>query len=158
MGKVIRLCESDLVRLVKKVILETDDKEIRTKILRRVMPNRESLLHYIEEFNYDYTEGPLAAGYEIHPDIFRDDRIFVGYEDSPPIKNIDDYVELLSQHIISKELDDAFEETERWFEEVSVRYWRVMKTILFAMYPDEMKTAWGYYLSETKKNMERDNN
>jgi len=43
MGKVIRLCESDLVRLVKKVILETDDKEIRTKILRRVMPNRESL-------------------------------------------------------------------------------------------------------------------
>ena len=148
----IRLNESDLTKLVKRVILENEQEIIRRNILRRVLPSREKLLEYLDEFNYDYTEGDLEAGYEPGPGLFGD-RIFVGYEESPPLKDIDTYAELLGQHIISKELDDEFGDTERWFEEVSVKYWKVMKDILMSIYPKELEEGWKYYTDVTKLNM-----
>ena len=152
MKKIIRLNESDLTKLVKRVILENEEEEIRRNILRRVLPSREKLLEYLDEFNYDFTEGDLAAGYESGLGLF-DDRIFVGYEDSPPLKDINTYAELLGQHIITNELDDEFGDTERWFEEVSVKYWKVMKDILFSLYQEELKEGWKYYTDVTKLNM-----
>jgi hypothetical protein len=76
----------------------------------------------------------------------------VGFERSPPLKNIDSYVELLAQYIITDELEDEFsEKIDRWWEEHSMKYYRVMKDILFKMYPKEMEEGWRYYQEETKK-------
>ena len=152
MKKIIRLNESDLTRLVKMVILETEEEKIRKTILRRALPSREKLLEYLDEFNDDYTEGDLAAGYEPGLGLFGD-RIFVGYEESPPLKDINTYAELLGQHIITRELDDEFGDTERWFNEVSVKYYRVMKDILMSLFPKELEEGWKYYTDVTKLNM-----
>ena len=161
MKKIIRLTESDMNRLVRRVILENDaeeeeKKEIRMNILRRVLPNSEKLWDYINDFNYDFTEGDLAAGYEPGLGIF-DERVFVGYDESPPLKDLDAYAELLGQHIITIELDDEFENEERWFEEVSVKYYKVMKDILLKMYPKDVNEGWEFYNDVTKLNMKENN-
>ena len=155
MKKIIRLNEYDLTKLIRKVILENEEVIIKRNILRRALPSKEKLLHYIDEFNYDYTEGELAAGYESGPGLF-DDRVFVGYENNPPLQDINTYAELLGQHIISIELDDEFGDTERWFEEVSVKYYKVMGDILLSVYPEEVKEGWKYYTEVTKINMKKD--
>jgi len=152
MKKIIRLTESDLNKIVRRVILENEEEEIRRNILRRVLPSAEELLEYIDDFNYDFTEGDLAAGYESGPGIF-DDRVFVGYESNPPLKDIDTYAELLAQHIVTIMLDDEFGEKERWFEELSVKYWKVLKDILLRIYPKEVNEGWEFYTNVTKLNM-----
>jgi hypothetical protein len=152
MKKIIRLTENDLTRLVRRVILENEEEEIRRNILRRVLPNSEKLWDYINDFNYDFTEGDLAAGYEPCLGIF-DERVFVGYDESTTLKDINTYAELLGQHIITIELDDEFGEEERWFEEVSVKYYKVMKDILLKIYPKEVNEGWEFYNDVTKLNM-----